>query len=75
MKWKQWKVGAVVSVVLSLFVAMTGVTAGASWHVFIAVLGSALVTHFGAYIKDHPVTEIQFDTQTVEKNKEEEKKP
>lgn len=60
MSWRRWKLGAVVSVILSLFVAMSGVAAGAGWKTFLAVLGSALVTHFGAFLKDHPVDQIQF---------------
>lgn len=74
MKWKQWKIGAIVSIILSLFVAMAAVTAGATWHVFVAVLGSALVTHFGAFIKDHPIDKISFDTETFTKPKDENEK-
>lgn len=62
MKWKAWKLGAMVSIVLSVFVAMAGVAVGMTLHAFIAVLGAALVSHFGAFIFQHPVDEIQFDT-------------
>ena len=65
MNWKAWKIGAVVSVLLSLFVAMAGVAAGISWHQFLAILGAALSTHFGAYIKDHPTEKISWDTERV----------
>jgi len=67
-RWKQWKIGAIVSIVLSFFVAMAGVAAGMTWQAFIAVLGAALVTNFGAFIYQHPVEKIQFDTETIIKS-------
>jgi len=67
MKWKKWKLGALVSVILSLFVAMAGVAGGITWQGFAAVLGTALVTHFGSFLKDHPVESIEFDTDTINK--------
>lgn len=68
MKWKQWKLGAIVSIVLSVFVAMSAVASGCTWQTFVAVLGTALATHFGAYIKDHPTDKIEFDTTTIAKS-------
>lgn len=62
MRWRAWRLGALVSIALSLFVAMAGLTAGMGWRPFLAVLGAALVSHFGAYIKDHPADQVQFDT-------------
>lgn len=62
MSWRRWKVGALVAVVLSLFVAGTGVAAGMTWQAFVVVLSSALVTHFGAFLKDHPPETITFDS-------------
>ena len=59
MRWSKWKRGAIVSAVLSLFVAMSGVAEGSSWKQFVAVLGAALVTHFGAYLTEHPVEKIE----------------
>jgi len=53
-----------VALLLSLFVAMAAITAGAGWKIFLAVFGSACVTHFGSFIKDHPVDKITFDSQT-----------
>ena len=68
MKWKAWRLGAAVSIVLSVFVAMAGVVAGMTWHAFVAVLGAALVSHFGAFIFQHPVDKIEFDTETIVKS-------
>jgi hypothetical protein len=67
MKWKVWIIGAVISIVLSLFVAMAGIAAGISWPQFLSILGAALVTHFGAYVTQHPVDKIKFDTTMVSK--------
>lgn len=64
MSWRRWKLGVGVSICLSLFVALAGVTAGMGWKPFLAVLGAALVSHFGAFIKDHPVEQIQFSDTT-----------
>ena len=46
---------------LSAFVALAGLTAGGSWKVFLAVFGSAAMTHYGAWMKQHPVEEIKED--------------
>lgn len=67
MRWKAWRLGVLVSIALSLFVAMAGVVAGITWKGFVAVLGAALVSHFGAFIKDHPVDSISFDTDSISK--------
>lgn len=73
MNWKHWKLGAVVSVLLSLFVAGAGLTAGMGWREFIAVFCAACITHFGSFLKDHPVKDISFETTTVTKTVTEEK--
>jgi hypothetical protein len=65
MRWRAWKLGCAVTIVLSLFVAMAGLAAGIHWQGFLAVLGAALVTHFGAFIKDHPVDSVVFDDNGV----------
>lgn len=70
MNWKKWKIGAIVSVCLSLCVALAGVSAGMHWQQFLAVLGAALVTHFGSYIAKHPTEAIEFDTEIKNKNPE-----
>lgn len=67
MKWKLWKIGAAVSLMLSLCVAMAGVAAGITWQGFVAVLGAAMVTHFGAYVHQYPVEKIEFDPETKTK--------
>lgn len=68
MKWKQWKIGALVSVLLSAAVAGAGVSVGGRWQTVLAVFCAALVTHFGAYLKDHPVESISFDTDHTTKD-------
>lgn len=67
MNWKRWKIGAIVAIVLSFFCALSGLAAGMHWQAFLAVFGTALVTHFGSFIKDHPIDQIQFDTDRFEK--------
>jgi O-antigen ligase len=73
MRWDRWKLGAGVSVALSVFVALAGLTAGMGWRAFLAVLGAALATHFGAFIKDHPTDSIQFDDDKTQSDKSNEK--
>jgi len=70
MKWRNWKIGALVSLVLSVFVAGAGLTAGMSWRQFLAVFCSAALTHFGAFIYQNPPEKISFDTtQTTKTDK------
>lgn len=71
MKWRLWIIGAIVSFVLSLCVAMAGVAAGITWQGFVAVLGAALVTHFGAYVHQNPVNKIEFETEFKRKENDE----
>jgi hypothetical protein len=52
--------GCLVSLVLSLFVAGAGLSAGASWKVFLSVFCSAALTHLGSWLKDHPVEQIDL---------------
>lgn len=63
MAWKRWKLGCLVALVSSLFVAGSGLCAGMTWKTFIAVFCSAAITHFGAFLTKHPVEEVQFDSQ------------
>jgi hypothetical protein len=66
MSWKLWRLGALVAIFLSLCVALAGLAAGMKWPAFLAVLGASLLSHFGAYIKDHPVDSVRFESeQTV----------
>lgn len=58
--WRKWKLGLAVSIFLSLLVAGAGVAAGMKWQAFVAVLCTALLTHVGAFLKDHPVDSIAF---------------
>jgi uncharacterized membrane protein YeiH len=67
MSWRRWKLGVLVSVVLSLFVAGAGLAAGMKWQAFISVLCTALVTHFGSFLKDHPIEQITWDTDQITK--------
>lgn len=62
MSWRRWKLGVAVAIMLSLFVAGAGVVANMGWKAFIAVFCAACVTHFGSFIKDHPVESITFDS-------------
>ncbi len=64
MNWKRWKLGMVVAIVLSFIVAGSGVAAGMHWQAFISVLCTALLTHMGAFLKDHPIEQVSFDTET-----------
>jgi hypothetical protein len=59
--------GCVVSLVLSLFVAGAGLSAGASWKVFLSVFCSAALTHLGSWLKDHPVEEVDLGTAVAAK--------
>lgn len=62
MSWRRWRLGVVVTVVLSLIVAGAGLSAGMKWQAFLAVFCTALLTHFGSFLKDHPLEQITFDT-------------
>lgn len=70
MSWRRWKIGLVVTVILSLLVAGAGLTVGMKWQAFVAVFCAACVTHFGSFLKDHPVESITFDTGEIRKTKE-----
>lgn len=61
--WRQWKLGFFVALLLSLFVALAGLTAGMHWQAFLAVFGAAGVTHFGAFLTQHPPEQVSFDTE------------
>ncbi len=67
MSWRRWRLGAAVSIFLSLCVAGAGLVGGMGWRAFLAVLGAALVTHFGAFLKDHPVDAVTFDNDRITK--------
>jgi len=60
MNWRRWKLGVVVALVLSLLVAGAALTVGGTWQVFVSVFCCAGVTHLGAFLKDHPVEQIDF---------------
>lgn len=62
MSWKRWKLGVAVSIVLSLLVAGSGLTAGMNWKSFVAVFCTAAITHLGAFLKDHPIEQITTDS-------------
>lgn len=54
-RWKAWKVGFIVSLILSFLVALSGLQAGMNWKQFVAVFGASAVTHLGAFLYQHPV--------------------
>lgn len=60
MNWRLWKLGALVSLLMSLLVACAGLVEGMHWRGFLAVFGAAALTHFGAFIYQHPVDQITF---------------
>ena len=64
MSWKSWKIGILVALGLSVFVSLAGLAAGGGWKVLLSVFGSACLTHFGAFLKDHSIEEI---TETITK--------
>lgn len=66
--WKKWKVGCVVSLFMSLLVAGAGYEAGMSLQAFLVVFCAAAVTHFGAFLHEHPVDQIDFNEQEHSKN-------
>jgi len=71
MKLKKWIIGAVASLVLSGFVAGSGLAADMTWKAFLAVFCAACLTHFGAWMKQNPPEQITFDTDTITKPKDE----
>lgn len=60
--WKQWRVGLLIAVLLSLCVAGAGLSAGMGWKPFVAVFCSACLTNLGAYLKQHPIDQVEDDT-------------
>lgn len=67
MRWKNWKAGAIVSLIFSALVAGAAYKHGMYWTDLIPVFCVACATHFGTYIKDHPTDSISFDTTTITK--------
>ncbi len=65
--WRKWKLGLVIAIVLSFLVAGSGLAAGAHWQAFVAVLCTALLTHLGSFLKEHPVDDIAFDDDSKPK--------
>jgi hypothetical protein len=52
-------IGAGAALVLSSFVGLAGLAAGANWTVFLVTFGTAAATHFGAWMKQHPIEDIE----------------
>lgn len=63
MSWRQWKLGAVISLAMATFVTLAGLSAGMTWRQCLAVFGAAAVTHFGAFQTQHPPEQVSFDTE------------
>ena len=59
MSWKKWKIGVVVALVMSAFGAGAGLVAGMKLQAFVAVFCANCITHFAAFLKDHPIESIQ----------------
>lgn len=60
MNWKRWKIGIIVAFLLALLVAGSGVEHGSTWTSFLKVFCSAAGALFGAFLKDHPIDNIDF---------------
>jgi hypothetical protein len=56
---RKWLFGAGAALVLSSFVGLAGLAAGANWTVFLVTFGTAAATHFGAWMKQHPIEDIE----------------
>lgn len=65
MNWKQWKLGVLISLILSLLVSGSGLSAGMHWQAFVAVFCTSALTHLGAFLTQHPVDTISFDTTHI----------
>ena len=66
MNWKKWRVGLFVATLYSLAVAGSTALVGGNWKVFLAAFCTALITNWSAYLKQHPIEDIQ-DTQFLKK--------
>lgn len=60
MTLRKWCFGAIVALFLSLLVAGAGLAAGASWQSFVMTFCVSAVTHFGAWIRQHPPEKINI---------------
>lgn len=58
MKWGLWKIGALVSLALSLLVAGAAAASYGNWKTFCVAFCAASLTHFGAFVYQHPVDTI-----------------
>ncbi len=70
MSWKRWKLGVLIALLLSAFVAGAAWEDGASWRTLLKVFCAACLTHFGAFIKQHPVEDVRFNGNTEFAQKE-----
>lgn len=68
MKWKRWKLGLIIASVLASFSALAAMSTGGSLANILSVLGMSLLTNWGAFLKDHPVDSIDFETSLINKN-------
>jgi hypothetical protein len=68
MTWRRWRLGVLVAVLLSAIVAGAGLVAGTNWRALVATFCTALLTHLGSFLKDHPPESVSFDTEKVAKN-------
>ena len=59
---RAWLFGAAIALVLSALIGGAARYAGGDWEVFCAVFFSSAVTHFGAWMRQHPVESIVFDS-------------
>jgi hypothetical protein len=61
MSWKRWKLGLVVAIACGCLSGLAGLAVGMTWRAFVAVMAMSLLTHFLAFLKDHPWDQVDFD--------------
>ena len=63
MNWRNWKLGALVAVVMSLLSTGTSLNADTTWQQGIATFCIQCLSIFGAWQVQHPVDKITFESQ------------
>ena len=63
--WRRWKLGFWVALVLSLLVAGSTYAAGGNLKAVIGAFCASMLTNFGAFLTNHPVDQVSFDTEQI----------
>lgn len=58
--WRNWRLGLIVALLLSLLTAGAGLTEDMSWRAFIAVFCVSAITHMGTFLYQHPVEKVSW---------------